>query len=262
MSILSCPKTLRERVLTPLALLALALGLGGCASMATEHLPRADRLPLVDEAGAAAALPPYRIRPGDELDIKFFYTRELNEQLKVRPDGKISLQLVDEQQAAGLTPKELTDALVQRYAERVNQPVLSVIVRSFAGHQAYVGGEVAVPQTVALDGGLTPMQALVRAGGARATAQLKSVVLVRKGPDGAPQTYRLDLSDDAVSQGRRDLRVALQPSDVVYVPRTPIANANRFVQQYIVDLVLFRGIQLGYNVDVVRSGGGVAAPAN
>ncbi|HEX6706028.1 MAG TPA: polysaccharide biosynthesis/export family protein [Albitalea sp.] len=233
-----------------MAAVAAALLLGGCTSIPVEHLPQSDALALVDDPDAPSD-PGYRIRAGDDLDIKFFYAHELNESIKVRPDGYITLQLVDDVKAAGLTPKELDDALTQRYAAFVKNPVLSVIVRSFAGFRAYVGGEVGVPQIVPLDGGVTPLQAIFRAGGVRPTGSMQSVVLIRKGPDGRPLPYRLDLSDDAVSQGRRDLRVALRPSDVLYVPRSPIANANRFVQQYIVDLLLFRGVQLGFNVDYI-----------
>lgn len=229
--------------------------LTACSSIAVDHLPKADQLPLAEE-GAAGPEPAYRIRAGDDLDFKFFYARELNETMKVRPDGQITLALIDDIQAAGLTPRELGEALSKRYAPHVRNPAVSVIVRSFTGYRAYVGGEVAQPQTLPLDGGLTPLQAIYRAGGVRPTADMGSVVLIRKGADGQPVAYQLDLSDDAVSKGRRDLAVALRPSDVLYVPRSPIANANRFVQQYIVDLILFRGIQLNYSIDEIRSRGG------
>jgi polysaccharide biosynthesis/export protein len=219
----------------------------------------AKNLPLVDEPSTDSD-PVYRIRPGDDLDIKFFYTKELNESIKVRPDGFISLQLVDEVQAAGLTPQELDNQLTKRYAEHLKNPVISVIVRSFVGFRAYVGGEVGTPQLIPLEGGITPLQAIFRAGGVRPTAYLQSVVLIRKGPQGEAITYQLDLSDLSISQGRRDLRIALRPSDVLYVPRSPIANANLFVQQYITDLVLFRGIQFGYTVLHNRSANSVVLP--
>lgn len=242
-----------HRLLEPLlSSLALLLTLGGCTSIQVQHMPTAAELPLVDDA-ASPADPVYRIRPGDDLDIKFFYTRELNESIKVRPDGHITLQLVDDVKAGGLTTKELDDELTARYASHVKNPVLSVIVRSFTGFRAYIGGEVAMPQVVPLEGGVTPLQAIFRAGGVRPSGDMQSVVLIRKGPDGRPMPFQLDLSDEAVSAGKRDLRVALQASDVIYIPRSPIANANRFVQQYIGDLLLFRGVQIGYSYTDLHS---------
>lgn len=253
--------TFTRNLRTACAIVASVLALTGCTSIPVEHLPRATALPLVDDPQGASD-PVYRIRPGDDLDIKFFYTRELNESVKVRPDGMIALQLVDEVKAAGLTPKELDDQLTERYAAHVKTPVLSVLVRSFSGFRAYVGGEVGVPQLVPLDGGLTPMQAIFRAGGVRPSANMQSIILIRKGPQGEPIPYRLDLSDNAVAQGNRDLRIALQPSDVVYVPRSPIANANLFVQQYVSDLLLFRGLQLGFTTNYIynRERNGVLVP--
>ena len=226
--------------------------LAGCATISVDHLPKATTLPLLDEASGQTD-GGYRISAGDDLDIKFFYTKDMNETIKVRPDGFISLQLVDDVKAAGLTPQELDDELTKRYAPHLKNPVITVIVRSFPGFRAYVGGEVAVPQLVSLEGGLTPLQAIFRAGGVRTTANMKSVVLIRKGPRGEAISYQLDLSDNAISEAQRDLRVALKSSDVIYVPRSPIANANLFVQQYISDLLLYRGIQLGYSYTYVRS---------
>lgn len=242
--------------LLPLLLATLcSLSLSACSSIPVEHLPNADALPLIDESlsGPDAV---YRIHAGDDVEVKFFYTPELNEAQKVRPDGYISLQLVNDVKAAGLTTKELDEELARQYAAHLKNPVLTVMVRSFSGFRAYVGGEVSVPQIVSLDGGVTPLQAIFRAGGVKPTAKLDSVILIRKGPDGKPLTYRLALDDDAISLGVRDSRIALQSSDIVYVPRSTIANANKFVQQYIVDLLLFRGIQLGFSHDYVHDRGG------
>ncbi|MET1080546.1 MAG: polysaccharide biosynthesis/export family protein [Pseudomonas sp.] len=222
----------------------------GCSSIEVTQLPGAEGLPLVGTAGGVAEQQ-YRIRPGDDLDIKFFYTRELNETASVRPDGFITLQLLDDVKVAGLTPDELDEELTSRYRPYIKKPNVSVMVRSFKGFRAYVGGQVAVPQVVPLEGGMSVLQAIYRAGGNLPTAYMDSIILIRKGDDGKPQPYHLNLSDQAVEQGLPDLQVALSPSDVIYVPRSPIANANLWVQQYITDLVLFKGVQLGFGVNYV-----------
>ncbi|TBO30359.1 sugar transporter [Aquabacterium lacunae] len=224
-----------------------ALWMSGCTTVYVAELPGAEGLPLGDTPGAL--LPAYRLQPGDDLDVKFAYTSELNESQKIRPDGFITLQLIDDVKAAGLTPLELDADLTQRLSAKVKNPTLSVIVRSFAGHRAYVGGEVGTPQVVPLDGGITALQAIQRAGGQRAAAQMESVILIRKGPEGQPMPYRLNLTEDALAEGKPDTRVALMPSDVIYLPRTRVANANRFVQQYITDLLLLRGVNFGFNVN-------------
>lgn len=221
----------------------------GCASIEVEGLPNAEGLALVGEE--VLAEPHYRIRPGDELDIKFFYTQELNETASVRPDGFITLQLLDDVQVAGLTPGELDRQLTKAYAPFIRTPNISVIVRAYKGFRAYVGGQVAVPQLVPLEGGMSVMQAIYRAGGNLPGAHMESIILIRKGEDGRPMPYHLNLGDEAVTRGLPDLQVALAPSDVIYVPRSPIANANLWVQQYITDLVLFKGVQLGFGVNYV-----------
>jgi len=224
--------------------------LGGCSSIPVDHLPGADQLALVDTPEALE--PVYLIRTGDDLDFKFIYTPELNDSQKVRPDGLVTLPLIDEVKAAGRSPKEVGQDIAQQLTGKVKTPTVAVIVRSFSGNRAYVGGEVATPQVLNLEGGVSALQAIFRAGGVTPGAHMASVVLIRKGPDGKPIPYHLDLSETAISKGQRDLRVALQASDVIYVPRSPIANANRFVQQYVVDLLLFRGISFGYSVTEIH----------
>lgn len=100
----------------------------GCGS--TPDIPEADALITAPVSKVPRV---YLIQPYDQLDIKFFYTPELNETVTVRPDGKISLQLIDDVQAAGKSPSELDDMLTHEYAKNLKSPEITVIVRSFTG---------------------------------------------------------------------------------------------------------------------------------
>jgi len=107
----------------------------GCASNRT--LPNAAATSRVTKFQKP---PEYRMQPGDEMDIKFFFNPELNQTVFVRPDGKISLPVVDDVQAAGLTPSELDALITQIYARELRKPMVTVIVKTFTGRQVYVGG--------------------------------------------------------------------------------------------------------------------------
>jgi len=193
--------------------------------------------------------PQYLIQSGDQLHIKFFYNPELNEAVTVRPDGGISLQLVDEVQAAGLTPAQLDDFLTDRYSKELKKPAITVIVGSFASQRVYVGGEVSRQGLVELTGGMTALQAVISAGGFKETADPEAAIIIRKGPDNLPVPVRVNLKS-ALSGGGPDAAVQLRPYDVVYIPKTWIAEANKFVNQYIEELLLYRGISLGFTYQV------------
>lgn len=193
----------------------------------------------------------YLIQPGDQLDIKFFYNPELNESVTVRPDGKISLQLVDEVQASGLKPSQLDADLTEKFAYELKKPMIAVIVKSFEGQRIYVGGEVNRQGLVNFTGGMTPLHAVLVAGGFMETASPENVIVIRKGPGNKPVPIEMNLMD-AMQDKNGNADFSLQPSDIVYVPKTAIAKANKFVNQYIEKLFLFRGVSLGFRWDLVR----------
>ena len=193
--------------------------------------------------------PEYLIQAGDHLDIKFFYNPELNETVFVRPDGKISLQLVHEVQAAGVTPSQLDKNLTQEYARELQKPEVTVIVKSFSGQRVYVGGEVNTQGLVNLTAGMTALQAVINAGGFKETAKPEGAIVIRKGADNQPIPLRVDLKKVIYEAGAA-ADVRLQPYDIVYVPKTWIAEANKFVKQYIEDLLLFRGVSFGFSYEV------------
>jgi protein involved in polysaccharide export with SLBB domain len=191
----------------------------------------ASQQPIAKPSPAASPAAPqtldrYLIQPGDQLDIKFFYNPEINESVTVRPDGKISLQLIDEVQAAGMKPSQLDDVLTKKYSKELKKPVVTVIVKSFAGQRIYVGGEVNSQGLMTLTPGMTPLQAVFNA-----------------------VPIEMDLDD--MMQGKSDsANFFLQPDDVVYVPKTAIAKANKFVNQYIEKLFLFKGVSLGFSYEL------------
>jgi protein involved in polysaccharide export with SLBB domain len=185
----------------------------------------------------------YTIAPGDQLDIKFFYNPELNETITVRPDGMISLQLIDEIQAAGLKPADLDSKLTDLYSRELRKPVLTVIVRSFTRQRIYVGGEVNTPGLIVLPAGMTTLQAIFQSGGFKETADPSETLVIRKGENGKPVPMRVDLAAVMDADGGSDFQ--LQPDDIVFVPKSAIANANKFIDEYINGLLMFRGWSFG-----------------
>jgi polysaccharide export outer membrane protein len=203
--------------------------LGGCG-------PAAVKPATIEQANAIstrAAGGEYRLQPGDELDIRFYYNPELSTSVLIRPDGRISLPLANEIQAAGLTPAQLQQRLRSAYEQELRRPELTVIVRSFNSQRVFVGGEVASPGVVQALGPLTVLQSVTQAGGFKETARLSEVLVIRRDP-AAPDPIVIPVDISAVVDGTQTNQdIALMPFDVVYVPKSPIANVNKFVDQYI-----------------------------
>jgi polysaccharide export outer membrane protein len=174
----------------------------------------------------------YKIQVGDQLDIKFFYNTELNEQVIVRPDGRISLQLVHEVMAAGLTPAELTTFLTKKYATELEKPEITVIIRSFGAQRVYVDGEVNHPGIINLVGPMTVLQSISQAGGLKDTARIHEAIVIRRKADNKPFIMTVNLSK-AIDGTDVSQDIALMPLDIVYMPKSPIANLNQWVDQYI-----------------------------
>jgi len=178
----------------------------------------------------------YILQLGDVIDIKFYYHPELNERVIIRPDGKISLQLIDEVMGAGLTPSELDSILTEKYSKTLRGPEVAVIVKEFAGHKVYVGGEVESPGLFPTTGNLTALQAILQAGGFKDTAQLSNVVILRNQGPQEVIIKIIDLKKDLMTHASYN-DILLKPYDIVFVPKTTIAKINQFIAQYIDKLI-------------------------
>ena len=124
------------------------------------HTPPAE--PSVTTAAAQQATPDYVIGPGDALSIFVFRSPELSMEVPVRPDGRISMPLVEDIEAAGRTPVQLSRQIEQRLKEFVREPNVTVIVRGFVGpasRQVRIVGEAAQPRAIAFREGMTVLDA-------------------------------------------------------------------------------------------------------
>lgn len=227
--------------------IALAVLVVGCSSKPITVAPLAE----VDmaEMNATANFPHevYRLEPGDAIQIRYTHHPEMTQDDTIRPDGKITAKLVGPIAVAGLTKDQLGKLLAKRTADHLKDPEVVVSVTRFSEKMIYVAGEVVRPGTILYRRGLTPLQAITASGGFRDTARYDSVILVRTGGSDKFIARKLNL-EQTTNDGVKE-PVALAPHDVIFVPRTQVADANIWVRQHITDMVpLFRG--LGISIPV------------
>jgi polysaccharide export outer membrane protein len=156
----------------------------------------------------------YRITPSDVLQIVVFRDTEVSATVPVRPDGMISLALVDDVPAAGLTPMELRDVLTKRLSSVLSSPRVSVIVTQIHGFKVSVVGKVKRPDRYDLQAPATVLEILAQAGGLDDYARADDIYVLRSAggkTERIPAAYRALLSADTEP-------LYLRPNDVVIVP--------------------------------------------
>ena len=156
----------------------------------------------------------YRMGAGDKLRIEVYKDPQLSQSAQVRPDGKITLPLVGDMMASGLTPIELRNAITTSLKDYITNPTVTVIVVEATAATAYVMGEVNHPGAVNLQAPLTIIQALALAGGLKDFADAKNIRVLRKGPTGV-QTLTFNYKEALKSSGAP---MYLRPGDTVVVP--------------------------------------------
>ena len=220
------------------------LALAGCTTVS--NLPPAPR-EAFPTAGFASALPAYRLNVGDVVGVRLLLNPELNEDVAVRPDGRISTMVAQDVVAYGHTVPEISAALRAAYAKQLNDPHLTVEVRNFAPNRIYVGGEVANPgEFITIGPNLTLVQAVARAGGTKLSAARGDIFIIRRGEGDVPIIYRADYMDAITGKDpAADIRLA--PFDVVYVPRTGVAEVFTYFNQYVQQFV---PVNWGFNYNV------------
>jgi polysaccharide export outer membrane protein len=197
-------------VILLLALVPLASGQVGGTSQAKLSEPAGGTVAgSVDPATAA-----YVIGPADVLSVIFWRDEQLSGQVLVRPDGKISIPLLDDVQAAGFTPEQLRDHLTVEAQRFVTDPKVTVVVEQINSRRVYITGLVANPGMYPLTQSMTVLQLIATAGGLQDFAKSQEIRVLRVEQGGKAS---LRFNYDNASKGE-DLDIELQPGDTVIVP--------------------------------------------
>jgi polysaccharide export outer membrane protein len=157
------------------------------------------------------------IGKNDVLAINVWKEPDVSRSIPVRSDGKISLPLVGEIQAAGETPLKLEQNIAARLKSYIEEPEVTVIVQQINSEKFNILGMVSKPGTYPLSGSATVLDAIALAGGFRDFAKQKSIYVLRQNPDGTQKRLPFNYKD--VIKGRNaNQNVPLQPGDTVVVP--------------------------------------------
>lgn len=212
--------TLKWRVVSVVLLTGVAVASAASAQQAaprpTSAPAEAPRSTVVVPAGAVRLASDYVIGPEDLLQISVWKNESLSRQLPVRPDGKISMPLLHDIQASGLTPMQLRDKIATALAEFMPNPEVSVTVLEVRSYRVSVLGEVQKPGVLQLKAPTTVLEALALAGGFRDFASPSKIVIFRKGDGGQTQRLRFNYNRAVGSAGEENL--PLRSGDVVVVP--------------------------------------------
>jgi polysaccharide export outer membrane protein len=190
------------------------LALSACAGQ--PNLPP----PAVSSSEAASD---YLLGPGDTLNVFVYRAPELSQSgLPVRPDGRISLPLAPDIEAAGLTPSQLARVIENRLKEYVREPNVTVMVLSFVGpssRQIRVIGEAAQPMAMPYRDGQTVLDVMINARGlTRYAAGNRAEIVRRTSPTGPAQVIPVRLSD-LLRDGDISQDIPMQPGDTLVIPQ-------------------------------------------
>ncbi len=172
--------------------------------------------PPVVAAPGVNVPPEFTIGADDVLSIVFWRDKELTAEVTVRPDGKISLPLLNDVQASGLTPSQLKDRIVDESKKYVEDPNVTVVVKQINSRKVFIAGEVRKPGPYLLTGAMTVLQMISIAGGLADYAKPDKISVVRV-ENGKAVSFRFNYKE--VSEGKKlNQNIELKPGDTIIVP--------------------------------------------
>ena len=163
----------------------------------------------------------FEIGADDVLSVVFWKDKDLSTDAVVRPDGMISLPLLNEVQAAGLTPDQLKDRIAEAATKYVEDPNVTVVVKQINSRKVFITGQVGKPGAYQLGGQMTLAQLIALAGGLSEYADKEHITVVRgreRRPDGTPWSYQVNYLELLKRVRLNQNNLELKPGDTVLVP--------------------------------------------
>ena len=196
----------------------LALAIVSVGSAATQQPPV-----VAPPASVAPAIPEgvkpsedYVIGAEDVLVVVFWRDKDMSTEVVVRPDGKITLPLLNDIPAAGLTPEQLREKVVAAAARYIEDPAATVVVKQINSRKVFITGQVGKPGSYNLSGPMTVLQLIAMAGGLGEFARRKEIVIIRTE---AGRQVSLPFDYEAVSKrSKLQQNILLKPGDAIVVP--------------------------------------------
>ena len=171
--------------------------------------------PVTIPAGVATPAD-YVIGPDDVLTVVFWRDKDMTSDVTVRPDGKITVPLLNDVQAAGLSPDQLRAQLVEAASKLFEDPTVAIVVKAINSRKVFVTGNVGKPGVYMLSAPTTVLQMIATAGGLLEYAKAKDIRIMRTETG---KTVSLKFNYKDVSQGKKlEQNILLQPGDTVVVP--------------------------------------------
>jgi len=198
------------------ALLVIAVGAGTVGAQPKTAAAPPAKTPAAPAPGPAISAEQYKIGPEDLIAVSVWKNDAMSRTVPVRPDGMISLPLLDDVQAAGLTPMQLRDVITKRLTDYMPAPEVSVIVNEVRSFKVSVIGEVGRPSRYELKSLTTVLDVLAQAGGFNQFANRSRIVILR--PNGKGMTRIPFNYNKVIASGGEEENFYLQPNDIVLVP--------------------------------------------
>ncbi len=169
------------------------------------------------DPGAAALPPGYVLGPDDIVHVEFWRDKDMSADATVRPDGKITLPLLNDIHAGGLTPDQLRDKVLEEARRLMEDPSVTVTVKEIKSRKVFITGEVNKPGAYVLNDRMTVLQLIAIAGGLTEFAKSKDIVIMRSDPGREAVTFPFNYKEVLARKNLKQ-NIELRPGDTVIVP--------------------------------------------